>query len=172
MRPDEVYKFCMRCGGSELKKESTDVLTCTECHFKHYLSPTPGISAIIENDQGQILLVKRANDPHIGEWDLPGGFIKTGEDAVDALKREILEELGGHIQVKGLLGAYADEYLYQGITVPTLNLYALGEIASSNLKPGDDVSKYRFFPRGEVLQQALAFKTVRQTLENYLSPKR
>jgi 8-oxo-dGTP diphosphatase len=56
-----------------------------------------GVKALIKNDQGKYLLLKRAQamtneiEPH---WDIPGGRIEPEESLHDALQREIAEETG------------------------------------------------------------------------------
>lgn len=56
-------------------------------------------AAIIQNDQKQILAAKR-NDVGAGPaWEFPGGKIEDGENAEDALRREIQEELGCGLQL-------------------------------------------------------------------------
>lgn len=51
--------------------------------------------AVIANKTGDILIQKRAEDTHQGGlWEFPGGKLEKNEDVVDALKREIQEELG------------------------------------------------------------------------------
>ena len=51
------------------------------------------VKAIIEDNDGKILLLRRQEDtPGAGQWDLPGGAIEKGESKEDALKREVFEE--------------------------------------------------------------------------------
>lgn len=52
---------------------------------------TLGSRAIILNRDHQILLVKHTYQPH---WYLPGGGVKSGESAQEALIRELKEEVG------------------------------------------------------------------------------
>lgn len=53
------------------------------------------VRAYIKQD-GKILLIRRAtgNEALLGKFELPGGKLEYGEQPVDALKRELKEELG------------------------------------------------------------------------------
>ena len=54
----------------------------------------PCVGAIVLDDAGRILLVRRANPPAQGRWSLPGGRVEQGEQWEDAVQRELLEETG------------------------------------------------------------------------------
>lgn len=66
-----------------------------------------GVYIVIENEIGQIILVQAPN----GAYFLPGGEIEPGETKEEALKRELLEELGYEIGNATYLGV-ADEYFH------------------------------------------------------------
>jgi mutator protein MutT len=51
------------------------------------------VKAIVRCPNDKILIMRRQNgDAGGGDWDLPGGAIESGENAMDALKREVFEE--------------------------------------------------------------------------------
>jgi 8-oxo-dGTP diphosphatase len=65
---------------------------------------TPCVGALTFDEDGRLLLVRRANDPGRGLWSLPGGRVEPGEDDVAALVREMAEETGLVVQPGPLVG--------------------------------------------------------------------
>jgi mutator protein MutT len=52
---------------------------------------------------GLFLIAKRAkNKIHAGKWEFPRGKVKHKENHSDAVKREVMEELGAEIEITGL----------------------------------------------------------------------
>ncbi len=70
--------------------------------------PVLTVDALIENEEGKILLIKRGVTPFKGLWCLPGGKVDSGERVEAALEREIVEEVGVRIGIRELLGVYSD----------------------------------------------------------------
>ena len=53
------------------------------------------VAGVLRDKQGNILLAQRPVDKHLGGlWEFPGGKCEANESAVDALSRELHEELG------------------------------------------------------------------------------
>ena len=63
--------------------------------------PAVSVKAIIANDAGDVLLLKRAHDdPHRpGEWEVPGGRLEHGETETDGLRRQVREETDLRIDI-------------------------------------------------------------------------
>lgn len=56
-------------------------------------------------DGGRLLVAQRAEPPDMrGRWELPGGSVEDGESEVDAVVRELREELSYAVVVEGRLG--------------------------------------------------------------------
>jgi len=52
------------------------------------------VGAVIWNEAGDIVLIRRGKPPRQGEWSIPGGRVEWGETLHEAISREILEETG------------------------------------------------------------------------------
>lgn len=63
--------------------------------------------SIVEDENGAILFIKRNTEPFKGYWALPGGFVKHSEEVETAAVREIKEETGIDVRLRGLHGVYS-----------------------------------------------------------------
>ncbi len=57
-------------------------------------SPILAASAVVTDNDGRFLLVKRGHQPAQGLWSLPGGSVEDGETLAQAAVREVKEETG------------------------------------------------------------------------------
>jgi 8-oxo-dGTP diphosphatase len=59
------------------------------------------VAAVVRRDDGRLLLSRRLPESHLGGlWEFPGGAVEDGEGPDEALRRELLEELGVEIAVE------------------------------------------------------------------------
>lgn len=57
------------------------------------------VAAVLRDAQGRVLIAERpAGKPMAGFWEFPGGKLEAGEPASVALRRELQEELGIHVE--------------------------------------------------------------------------
>lgn len=73
--------------------------------FKAEHIVTSVVAVIIDNEE-QVLLTKRKVPPFQGDWVMPGGKIDLGEPIVQALKREVWEEVGLEVEVGALIDVF------------------------------------------------------------------
>ena len=94
------------------------------------------VVAVVKNDEGAILLTKRAIPPYLGKWVMPGGKIDLGEPITAALKREVMEEVGLDVHVEGLIDIYeivpSDEHMEHYVI-----LYYLASPKNDGLVPNE-----------------------------------
>lgn len=65
----------------------------------------PCVGAIVVDEAGRLLLIRRGNPPAQGQWSLPGGRVEVGETHEVAVLRELREETG----MTGSLGRHVGE---------------------------------------------------------------
>ncbi|MFZ3231981.1 MAG: NUDIX domain-containing protein [Patescibacteria group bacterium] len=72
----------------------------------------PGAYAIVSMDDGRIVLVRKTRGPLTGKFDLPGGGIDHGESHVEAVVRELREELGLFVHTAKLFDVFHDVVIH------------------------------------------------------------
>lgn len=144
------WKYCPRCA-SELR-ERDEFLECGACGYRAYANPVPGAEAICFDMSGRILLGRRAEEPSVGRWDLPGGFIHEGELPVDALLREIEEETGCVPEPLDFLGMWNEPYLGRVVLCLTWLARLDGDVRAA-----DDLAELRWFDPQDLPWHELAF---------------
>ncbi len=118
----------------------------------------------VRDDQLQALTVRRGEEPYLGSWALPGGFLQPDEDLEAAAARELREETGlssarFHLEQ---LASYADPDRDPRMRTVTVAYIALAADLPTPTA-GTDAADARWHPVGELLADpgALAFDHVR-----------
>jgi len=78
-------------------------------------TPHATVAAIVEDDQGRLLMVEESSDGKI-VFNQPAGHIEENETLLDAVRRETLEETGWEVEPEHLLGIYVYKAPTNGVT--------------------------------------------------------
>ena len=130
---------------------------------------------IVFNDNGEILLQKRADN---GQWGLPSGYVDAGESVKQAAVREVLEETGIRVRVKRLVGIYSDPVhnviaaYPDGSLIHFVILVFECEYQSGELKVSDESTDVRYFPVDNLPSnmELCDLPAISDALENRLQP--
>jgi 8-oxo-dGTP diphosphatase len=113
--------------------------------------PIVGVGAVIVSG-GRVLLVRRATEPLIGEWSVPGGMLELGETLRGAVSREVREETGLVVEPGEVLDIFDSIFTddqgrtqYHYVLIDYLCRLVSGEAAA-----GTDVSEVRWVSESEL----------------------
>ncbi|HEY9126827.1 MAG TPA: NUDIX hydrolase [Acidobacteriaceae bacterium] len=76
--------------------------------------PLLGVGAVVFDDAGRVLLVKRGRAPGLGRWSLPGGLLELGETLKEGVEREVYEETGLIVNAETIVEVVDRIYRYSG----------------------------------------------------------
>jgi ADP-ribose pyrophosphatase YjhB (NUDIX family) len=153
--------FCPRCGAAVVEAERFGKMraVCPHCNWIHFADPKVAAAVLVEQD-GRVLLVRRANEPFRGLWTLPAGFVDAGEDPAQAASRECLEETGLTVRITRVLDVIAGREHQRGADF--IIVYS-ADVLSGDLVPADDADAAEWFNRDQL--PPLAFRATHLVLE-------
>lgn len=161
--------FCPRCGKKMEKRrlEERDRDYCPACRSVAYENPVPATAVVVLNERHELLLVRRAVEPALGKWCLPGGFQETGETPEQCALRELREETGLGGRVEEWLGMeMSPNPLVGEVLVVGYRVRGGGETPQA----GDDASAAAYFPLAALPE--LAFQSHARIIERAGRPLR
>lgn len=114
--------------------------------------PLIGVGAVVLNQAGQVLLIRRGREPRAGEWSLPGGLVRLGERLAEAVAREVLEECHVKVNVRELLGTF--ELIERDASGRPRFHYVvldyLAEACSDDIQPDTDAAEARWVDESDL----------------------
>lgn len=113
--------------------------------------PVVGVGGVIFHEN-RVLLARRARNPGKGAWSFPGGAVEIGEPVLDALHRELWEEVSIRVEIGGLVRVLdriqVDENGRVRFHYVIIDYW--GWLVSGSLQPGSDVSEAVFTPLDQI----------------------
>ena len=160
MASSDDYKYCPRCATPVNHEDRYGAVRaiCPNCKWIHFFDPKVAAAVLIEQD-GQVLLVRRVGEPFRGFWTLPAGFINSGEDPAEAAARECLEETGLSVRVTRLYDIIAGREHPSGADFV---IVYQAEVIDGELNPSDDADAAEWFLRSSL--PPLAFQATKKVL--------
>ena len=160
MARESQINFCPRCGAAVRHEERFGKIhpVCPQCDWIYFNDPKVAAAVLIEQD-GRVLLVRRINEPYRGLWTLPAGFIDAGENPARAAERECLEETGLKVRVTRVLDVIAGREHERGADFV---IAYQAEVVSGTLSPADDADAADWFAYDSL--PPLAFDATKQIL--------
>ena len=103
-------KFCPKCASAleERILEGKVRQACRVCDFVFYRDPKPVAGVLAFKDE-KLLLIQRGNEPKLGLWSFPTGYVDIGDTPMETAVREAKEEADVDVELDRLLGVYSNE---------------------------------------------------------------
>ena len=124
-----------------------------------WVMPTHIIAAagVVTNSKDEVLMVKT----HNSGWVFPGGQVEVGENVIDAVKREIMEEAGIEVEVGEVFCIASNTCKYPGWNgvkeIPTkIMLDFICKETGGTPRPSEENSETMYVAKEKVLERITA----------------
>lgn len=130
-----------------------------------YQYPHPAVTTdvavfTLRDQQLQLLLIRRAEEPYKGQWALPGGFLEIDEDLDCCAKRELREETGVDNLYLEQLYTFGRPDRDPRERVISVTYYALVPADRLTLSAGSDAQEAVWFPLQQLPELAFDHKEI------------
>jgi 8-oxo-dGTP diphosphatase len=106
------------------------------------------VVAVILDEVERVVLTRRAIPPFLDMWVMPGGKIGLDEPILHALRREVEEEVGLHVEVEGLIDVF--ETLSPDTDHFVILYYRCRPVTRDLVPSPVEVAEARWVPRAEL----------------------
>ena len=148
-RSEFQFSFCPRCGSVLEHMVGGEAITrCVKCGFAQYLNPLPGVSVLVEDQPGKILVGARRHTASKGtvSWCFPCGYIDYREDFLTAAHREVKEETNLDVEIRSIVNVGSNHHSPDKHALVVV-LFAVVRDNSESCRPGDDMVDIRWLSR-------------------------
>jgi 8-oxo-dGTP diphosphatase len=140
-----------------------------------YFRPGLAVDCVVfglgDRDALEVMLIKRKLPPFMGEWALPGGFVRVGESLDESARRELREETGIADVFLEQLYTFGDVERHPGDRVVTVAYYALVNLGEYPIQASTDASEAVWFSTSNLPPLAFDHGKIVETAINRLQGK-
>lgn len=143
----DLHRFCGRCGRETVHSEQERAIICPSCGHAYYprISPVV-IIAIVDFDR---ILLTRYNRSGYRRHALVAGFVEIGETLEDAVRREVMEEVG--LRVKNIRYIESQPWPFSSSLIAGFSAEVDGDpTVHLNTDGGEELSEAVWMERSEV----------------------
>ncbi len=163
-------RFCPLCGAAMESRivlpERSNRKVCSGCGFVHFPGPKL-VAGCLVIERGKVLLLRRGNEPALGKWTFPGGYVDFGENAADAAIRETREEVGMRVELDRVLGVFGDA----ANSALTLVVY-LAKAGGDQPSTSEEATEVCYFGPDDIPWHELAFPTTTEAVTEWVASTR
>jgi NAD+ diphosphatase len=142
----QTHRFCARCGAPTAVSDAGHVRVCPVCSAHHFPRTDPAVIMLITDDQDRALLGRQPVWPE-GRFSTLAGFVEPGETLGDAVRREVMEEVG--VPVGDVTYAASQPWPFPS----SLMLGFFGRALSYDIRVDEnEIAEARWFTRDEVTE--------------------
>ncbi len=141
------HSFCAACGGRTVPGKGGSMRRCEDCNTQHFPRTDPVVIMLVHNGD-RALLGRRAG--RTGIFSTVAGFIEQGETIEDAVRREVMEEIG--VKVDDVTYIASQPWPFPS----SLMLGCFAHTDDTDARPDEEeIAEARWFSRDE-LRSAMA----------------
>jgi NAD+ diphosphatase len=142
----QTHRFCARCGAASDIDDGGHRRRCPACGAQHFPRTDPAVIMLITDDQDRALLGRQPVWPE-KRFSTLAGFVEPGETLGDAVRREVMEEVG--IEVGDVTYAASQPWPFPS----SLMLGFTGRALSNDIRVDqDEIAEAHWFSRDEVTE--------------------
>lgn len=89
----QTHRFCATCGSATVTGQAGHTRQCPSCGATHFPRTDPAVIMLITDGDDRALLGRQPSWPEL-RFSTLAGFVEPGETLPDAVRREVMEEVG------------------------------------------------------------------------------
>lgn len=152
---ENTHQYCGRCGTKTVTSDVEMAKVCPECGFTSFTRICPAIiTSIIKEDKDDLdengnpinkVLMARHSYHEYPRYALIAGFLEAGESVEEAVKREVMEEVGIEVEDIQYFGSQSWPFP-NSLMIGCICRYKSGEIKVDE----NEITKAKWFKKEEI----------------------